>query len=82
MSTPLWYLSMSLSCVTNRFNSEHFKREVIDGLNMAYGKSSLDKLYQIRRDGFVGDYDLGNILPEELLKQYHQEVSLSFRKIP
>lgn len=41
--------------------------EVVEGLNLAFGKSALDKLYQIRNEGFVPDYDNNNILPEELL---------------
>ena len=47
-------------------------REVIEGLNLAYGKSALDKLFQIRSEGHVPDYDNHNILPEELLSQYHK----------
>jgi len=47
-------------------------REVIEGLNLAYGKSAVDKIFQIRSQGYVDDYENHNILPEELLTQYHK----------
>lgn len=53
---------------------ERFLKEVIEGLNLAFGKSALDKLFQLRNEGYVPDYDNNSILPEELLAQYHKEV--------
>lgn len=31
-------------------------REVIEGLNLAYGKSAVDKIFQIRNQGYVDDF--------------------------
>lgn len=45
---------------------------MIEGLNLAFGKAALDKLFQIRNEGYVPDHENNNILPEELLSQYHK----------
>jgi hypothetical protein len=37
-------------------------REVIEGMNMPYGKSCVDKLYMLRQEGFVLDFDHTNVL--------------------
>jgi hypothetical protein len=41
---------------------EKYMREVIEGMNVPYGKSCADKLYMIRKEGFVPDYDHNNVL--------------------
>ena len=52
-------------------------RDVIDGLNLAFGKSAVDKLFQIRTEGNVSDFDNNSILPEEILTSFHREVQIS-----
>ena len=49
-------------------------REVIEGMNLPYGKSCIDKLYMLRQEGFVPDHDFQNVLTEEILNQFHKNV--------
>ena len=39
-------------------------REVINGMNIPYGKSCLDKLYLLEHEGVVPDLDYNRVLPE------------------
>lgn len=43
-------------------------------MNMPYGKSCVDKLYMLRQEGFVSDNDNNNVLTEDYLACFHQEV--------
>jgi hypothetical protein len=36
-------------------------KEVIEGMNLAYGKSSLDKLFQLNKEGVVSESE-NNVL--------------------
>jgi hypothetical protein len=49
-------------------------REVIEGMNLPYGKSCVDKLYMLRQEGFVPDHDFQNVLTEEMLNMFHKNV--------
>lgn len=44
-------------------------------MNLPYGKSCVDKLYMLRQEGFVPDHDFQNVLTEEILTQFHKDVS-------
>ena len=57
---------------------ENYLKEVIEGLNLAFGKSAVDKMFHIRNEEYVPDYSYENqnILPEKLLSQFHTEVLL------
>jgi len=49
-------------------------REVIEWMNIPYGKSCPDKLFSIRKEGYVPNNDFGNALHQDFLDMYHAEV--------
>ena len=51
--------------------------EIIKGLNIPYGKSSLDKLYVIRQEGYLPDFDHNNVIPESYLLEFYNQVKTS-----
>lgn len=49
-------------------------QEVIDGLNIPYGKSCVDKLRILKKEGYIGVEDNNNILKREYLDNFHSQV--------
>lgn len=49
-------------------------------MNIPYGKSCADKLYVLRQEGYVPDHDQNNVLLEEYLHNFHQEVDFNLSR--
>lgn len=50
--------------------------KVVDHMNIPFGKSAVDKLYDLQAHGVVHEHDIANVLKEDSLNEYHREVRL------